>query len=368
MDLSWDALVPFLVWQFLIPLASGWTQSILYSIFIRAGEPKPQPGSVRFVKHRRNILIAIYAAYFIFTIYEVDWNLQRSSNAYNVLGVPIDVNDSGINSRFRRLTIKYHPDKIGPNIDPAQANDYYIHLKSSRDIILDPVKRFAYDRFGPSILARCSPSTCVTAKDFIFQGLSDMVVIYGALFAVLVGANALGFMTEGSYWRYLGLLAVAALEVRTVIRSDYPAFLASYINPFLVATKIRPPYLPFQVIAIVKKASVSLVQFLTLLIPLYRADPSRPTLPAEDSVDAQHKQLDRLSLFVAEANKDASRLLEMESIPYRDNEKAKSELREALKKFMVNNVVHQEREVRNAMGQSMAKRRAGVPHGAQGTR
>jgi hypothetical protein len=75
-----------------------------------------------------------------------------------------------------------------------------------------------------------------------------------------------------------------------------------------------------------------------------------------------------LSAFVAESNKDAGRLLELESIPYRENEKAKSELREALKKYMVQNVVHQEKEVRNAIGQSMARRRPGVPHGAQGTR
>ena len=74
--------------------AAVWAQTILYSIFIRAGDPKPQPGSVRFVKHRRQILIAIYAAYFAFTIYEVDFNLQRSSNAYNDLGVPINVDET----------------------------------------------------------------------------------------------------------------------------------------------------------------------------------------------------------------------------------------------------------------------------------
>jgi hypothetical protein len=58
----------------------------------------------------------------------------------------------------------------------------------------------------------------------------------------------------------------------------------------------------------------------------------------------------------------------LESIPYKENEKAKSELREALKKYMVQNIVHQEKDVRNAMGQSMVRRRQGVPHGAQGTK
>ncbi|KAL6705943.1 hypothetical protein ACN47E_006222 [Coniothyrium glycines] len=365
-NLSWDTIGPFLVWQFLIPLAASWAQTILYSIFIRAGDPKPQPRSPRFIKHRRNILIAIYAAYFAFTIYEVDFNLQRSSNVYNDLGVPVDVDESGLNSRFRRLTIKYHPDKVGPKVDRDVANDYYVHLKHARDIIIDPAKRFAYDRFGPGIFAQCH--TCLTVKEYTDSGLMTAATTYGALFIFLIGANALGFLKDGSYWRYLGLLAVATFEVRTALRSDHPTILAKYLNPWIASTNLRPAYLPFQAIAILKKASISLAQFLGLLMPLYRVDPQRPNASADDTEEMRHKQLDRLAAFVAESNKDASRLLELESMPYRDNEKAKSELRDALKKYMVQNVVHQEKEVRNAMGQAIARRRVNAPHGAQGTK
>ncbi|KZM22120.1 hypothetical protein ST47_g6712 [Ascochyta rabiei] len=364
--MSWDTLVPFLVWQFLIPLAAGWAQSILYSIFIRAGDPKPQPGSARFIKHRRHILIAIYVAYFAFTLYEVDFNLQRSSNAYNDLGVPININESGLNSHFRKLTLRFHPDKLGSGVDRDAANAYYIHLKHARDIILDPTKRFAHDRFGPDIFTQCQ--SCLTVKDYVDSALLSALTNYGVLFVFLIGANALGFLKDGSYWRYLGLLAVATFEVRTAMRPDHPAILAEYLNPLVASFNLRPAYLPFQAIAIAKKASISAAQFLALLMPLYRMDPEHPTQPTDDTENTQHQQLDRLSAFVAESNKDASRLLELESTPYRENEKAKSELREALKKYMVQNVVHQEREVRNAIGQSMAKRRSGVPHGAQGTK
>ncbi|RMZ67405.1 hypothetical protein GMOD_00001322 [Pyrenophora seminiperda CCB06] len=346
--------------------AAGYAQAVLYSIFIRAGDPKPQPGSPRFIKHRRNILIAVYAAYFVFTIYEIDFNVQRLSNAYNDLGVPIHVDESGLNSRFRRLTMRYHPDKIGPNVDKVVANNYYVHLKHARDIILDPAKRFAYDRFGPDIFAQCQ--SCSTIKDYADNALLNVGVTYGVLFIILIGANALGFLTDGSYWRYLGLLAVATFEVRTALRPDHPAFLSKYLNPLLASTNMRPAYLPFQIIAIARKTSISLAQFLALLMPLYRADPQNTAKPTDDSDDTRHKQLDRLSAFVQESNKEANRLLELESIPYRGNEKAKSELREALKKYMVQNVVHQEKEVRNAMGEVMMRKRAGVPHGAVGTR
>ncbi|KAJ4338759.1 hypothetical protein N0V87_003674 [Didymella glomerata] len=364
--MSWDTLGPLLIWQFLIPLAAGWAQSVLYSIFTRAGDPKPQPGSVRFVKHRRQILIAIYLAYFAFTIYEVDFNLQRSSNAYNDLGVPINVDESGLNSRFRKLTIRFHPDKIAPGIDREAANAYYIHLKHARDVILDPAKRFAYDRFGPDILRQCQ--SCITMKDYLDSALLSGLTNYGVLLVFLVGANALGFLRDGAIWRYLGLLAVAMFELDIAVRSDHPSFLTNYLNPFVTSLNLRPAYLPFQIAAIAKKASISFAQFLALLMPLYRFDPERPTQPTDDTEATQHQQLDRLSAFVAECNKDATRLLELESTPFKENERAKGELREALKKYMVQNVVHQEKEVRNAIGQSMAKRRTGVPHGAQGTK
>lgn len=341
-------------------------QAVLYSIFIRAGDPKPQPGSPRYIKHRRNVLIAVYAAYFAFTIYEVDFNLQRSSNAYNDLSVPVNVDESGLNSRFRKLTVRYHPDKIGPSVDRTMATNYYVHLKHARDIILDPAKRFAYDRFGPDIFAQCQ--NCLTIKDYTDNALIAAVTTYGALLIFLIGANALDFLRDGSYWRYLGLLAVATFEIRTALRPDHPAILSKYLNPLVASANLRPAYLPFQIIAIAKKASISFAQFLALLMPLYRNDSQNPPKGPDDSDETRHKQLDRLGGLVQEINKDANRLLELESIPYRDNERAKSELREALKKYMVQNVVHQEKEVRNAMGQVMMKKRTGAPHGAVGTK
>ena len=264
------------------------------------------------------------------------------------------------------MTIKYHPDKIGPNVDRDVANNYYIHLKHARDIILNPVKRFAYDRFGPKILTQCQE--CLTTKEFLDSALLTSAITYAGLLIVLMGANALGFLRDGVYWRYLGLLAVATFELRTALRPDYPALLSKYLNPLVTSTNVRPPYLPFQVISIMKKTAISLTQFLALLTPLYRIDPENASKPTNDTDESRHAQLDRLSQFVAESNKDANRLLELESVPYRDNEKAKSELREALKKYMVQNVVHQEKEVRNAMGEVMRRRRVGAPHGAQGTK
>ncbi|KAJ4358120.1 uncharacterized protein N0V89_002699 [Didymosphaeria variabile] len=364
-NFSWDTLGPFIVWQFLIPYAASWLQTILYSIFIRAGEPKPMPGSPRFMKHRRQILIATYLAYFAFTIYEVDFNLQKSSNAYNDLGVPIDVTENTLNSRFRRLALKYHPDKVAPK-NRDRANEFMSHLTAAKDVILDPAKRWAYDRFGPDGLRACAK--CVTIKEYTDSALVVAMGTYGALLLFLIGANALGFLKDGAYWRYLAILAVAAYDFRTAMRPDHPLFITKWLNPLMTGLKLRPAYLPFQVTIIVKKASISAAQFLGLLVPLYRDDPQKSAKVTDDSEESRHKQLDRLDAVVQAGNQDVTRILELESTIFKENERAKGALREAMKTYMVQNVIHQEPEVRNAIGQRIGRRRAGAPHGAQGTK
>lgn len=318
------------------------------------------------MRHHRRILICIYLAYFAFTIYEVDFNLQKSSNAYNDLGVPVDVDAGELAKRFRKLTIKYHPDKIRPGVNKERANAFYVHLINMRDIVLDPAKRFAYDRFGPDGIAQCK--SCVTVGDFVDHAVKVSLGTYGVLLGVLFAANALGFFKDGAYWRYLAIFAVAVLDLRTTMRPDHPPFLAKWLNPLVTSLHLRPEYLPFQITIIAKKASISAAQFLGLLIPLYRDDPQRPSNLGDDSEEDRHKQIDRIEALINTSKADVTRLLELESTPFKENERAKVELREALKKYMVQNVVHQEKDVRNAIGQSIAKRRTGVPHGAQGTR
>lgn len=345
--------------------AAGWVHVILYTIFIRAGEPRPLPGSLRFARHRRQLLIAIYVLYFVFTVYEVDFNLQKSQTAYHELGVPLGVDESGIQSRFRKLTVKFHPDKARLR-DRQRATDYYVHLKQMRDILLDPAKRFAYERLGLEGLARCE--RCITVKDFVDNALLTAVGTYSALLVILLCTNALGFLKEGAYWRYLAIVAVATFDVRTAMRPDYSSLLTNYINPFLVYTHLRPPYLPFQLALVVKKASISAAQFLGLLIPLYRLDPQVSAPTAADTDEERHKQIDRLESLTRLSLMDSTRLLELEAVAFRGNEHAKTELREALKKYMVQNVVHQEKDVRDAMGQSLRKRRGDAPPGAVGTK
>lgn len=64
---------------------------------------------------------------------------------YEVLGVSRDASEAEIKKAFRRLARQYHPDA---NRDDPQAAERFKEVKEAYDVLSDPQKRAAYDRFG----------------------------------------------------------------------------------------------------------------------------------------------------------------------------------------------------------------------------
>jgi len=64
---------------------------------------------------------------------------------YEVLGVERDSSDGTIKSAFRRLAMKYHPDK---NPGDKLAEQKFKELGEAYEVLKDPQKRAAYDRYG----------------------------------------------------------------------------------------------------------------------------------------------------------------------------------------------------------------------------
>jgi len=64
---------------------------------------------------------------------------------YDVLGLSKSASDSDIKSSYRKLAMKYHPDK---NPDDKKAEDNFRELTESYEILKDPQKRAAYDQYG----------------------------------------------------------------------------------------------------------------------------------------------------------------------------------------------------------------------------
>lgn len=64
---------------------------------------------------------------------------------YEILGVQKNVSEDDLKKAFRRLAMKYHPDR---NPDNAEAEAKFKEAKEAYEILSDPQKRAAYDQFG----------------------------------------------------------------------------------------------------------------------------------------------------------------------------------------------------------------------------
>lgn len=73
-----------------------------------------------------------------------------NKNPYEVLGVARDATDADIKKAYHKLVMKYHPDK---NPGDKAAEEKFKEVNNAFDILKDPQKRAAYDRFGDAAFA-----------------------------------------------------------------------------------------------------------------------------------------------------------------------------------------------------------------------
>ncbi|NDU91190.1 MAG: DnaJ domain-containing protein, partial [Ferrovum sp.] len=64
---------------------------------------------------------------------------------YEVLGVNRDASEEDIKKSYRKLAMKYHPDR---NPDNAKAEAQFKEAKEAYEILSDADKRAAFDRYG----------------------------------------------------------------------------------------------------------------------------------------------------------------------------------------------------------------------------
>ncbi len=64
---------------------------------------------------------------------------------YELLEIERGANDAVIKSSYRKLAMRWHPDK-NPGDDAAEAR--FKAISEAYDCLKDPQKRAAYDRFG----------------------------------------------------------------------------------------------------------------------------------------------------------------------------------------------------------------------------
>jgi DnaJ-class molecular chaperone len=63
---------------------------------------------------------------------------------YGILGVGRSASDAEIKKAYKKLSMKYHPDKN----DSPNAQDKFIEVANAYEVLIDKEKREIYDKFG----------------------------------------------------------------------------------------------------------------------------------------------------------------------------------------------------------------------------
>ena len=70
---------------------------------------------------------------------------SNDTKLYDILGVTKEIDNNGLKKAYRKLAMKWHPDKNPGN---QQAEQKFKEISSAYDILSDADKRKTYDQFG----------------------------------------------------------------------------------------------------------------------------------------------------------------------------------------------------------------------------
>ena len=104
---------------------------------------------------------------------------------YEVLMVARDANDQELKTAYRKLAMQYHPDR---NPNNPQAEDQFKLCSEAYQILSDPDKRAAYDRFGHAAFQ----GGFQTGANPFAGGVQDLGDIFGDLFGEMFSMGGQG--------------------------------------------------------------------------------------------------------------------------------------------------------------------------------
>ncbi|MEZ4526766.1 MAG: molecular chaperone DnaJ [Desulfobacterales bacterium] len=102
--------------------------------------------------------------------------MSSKRDYYEVLGVSRDAGDSDIKSSYRKLAMKYHPDR---NPDDREAEEKFKEAAEAYEVLRDPEKRKLYDQYGHRGLENTGFSG--------FGGFEDIFSNFGDVFEEFFG-------------------------------------------------------------------------------------------------------------------------------------------------------------------------------------
>ncbi|XP_069482915.1 dnaJ homolog subfamily B member 5 isoform X1 [Ambystoma mexicanum] len=104
--------------------------------------------------------------------------VDMGKDYYKILGIPNGANEDEIKKAYRKMALKYHPDK---NKD-SNAEDKFKEIAEAYDVLSDPKKRAVYDQYGEEGLKTGGGSSNNSGSTFHYTFHGDPHATFASFF------------------------------------------------------------------------------------------------------------------------------------------------------------------------------------------
>ncbi|KDQ20185.1 hypothetical protein BOTBODRAFT_170188 [Botryobasidium botryosum FD-172 SS1] len=303
------AIASLVGWSILPNFLTRIALSLARSIGLPFAQSPDIPTSSRTYRITYSLVIASYLLYTIFAAIRT-----APLSLYEILGCAPGATEGELKQAFRSFAKKNHPDHVGPQGERA-----FMVVRDAFEALKNPVKRFAYDRFGPGALEW----TSITYREYIHQGIMSSLGFYVSTAVFTLGFSFLGKDHSQTFLRFLLLATLSALELALTVDAETTPSIP-LLNFFL------PRRMPYQHVSFLRQCcfsiSIAMYRIAPVLFPTPPVQALFSQLTAEEVVQAFAPRIDQLQNLSNYAAAESCRMLQMELTALRGTRPAPPQL------------------------------------------